>query len=370
MKWNDHLLLKAFDDTKSVNLTVTGFIGLYFTASDFISYMDYIKEHYPDFTVNVSIYSGGGYYLDGLAVYEYAQVNDIVMNVKIYGLCGSAATFLPCASNNVEISENSEYFVHRAQPVDTSDPPPQEEIDKANNTIVSIYRAKTGLSKNAINKLLDAGDEGKTISAKEALEYGFVDNIIKTSSKKKISNNIIKHSLAAYKAAGFFNDKPSQSNNNNNIMTSEEKFKGILNAISNALGITTTEGNEESEIANKLTELVNAVNDAKPVNASTLKSEIVNDLKTSLTASFTDVAKGLDQSSLINDLKTKLEEQETRFTKLSNDFADNVSGKGGAARTASDPASGEKTMEGIDKLIENAFSKEKAAGATSKFKII
>jgi len=140
--------------------------------------------------ITVEINSGGGdvfagneiYYL--ISQYKGEKQNDIV------GFAGSAASIIAMSSkcrivpsglvmiHNVSGGARGDYHVMDK----TSD-----VLKTANKAISNAYIAKTGLSRD---KLLSLMDEEKWMDAKEALELGFVDEIINDSGK--ITNQPIK----------------------------------------------------------------------------------------------------------------------------------------------------------------------------------
>ena len=105
-------------DDGILEITIHGYIGYDFTAGDLISYLSYFKD---DINLILNIFSGGGSYVEAIAVYEYLISKGVEATANIYGLAGSAATIIACACQIVNITENSDYFIHRASYVDGSD---------------------------------------------------------------------------------------------------------------------------------------------------------------------------------------------------------------------------------------------------------
>ena len=218
--------LNRDEDSKTLEITVSGYIGYDFSAASVITA---ISNWYKDYHIKLNIFSGGGSYLEALALYEYFKDVGVNSTAYIYGLAGSAATIIATACQEIHIGENSEYFIHRAQSV--SGDATQKEMDYANETIVSIYRKKTGLSAARIKSLLDKGDEGEIITAQEAKELGLVDNVFKTTSKKVTNNKI--ESIAAYKK--IHGVAPNIENAKD--MDFEKKYNDLKNGISKMLGM-------------------------------------------------------------------------------------------------------------------------------------
>jgi|GEM_PF-4059405 len=251
-------------DDGILEITIHGYIGYDFTAGDLISYLSYFKD---DINLILNIFSGGGSYVEAIAVYEYLISKGVEATANIYGLAGSAATIIACACQIVNITENSDYFIHRASYVDGSDDD-TKEIQRANDVIIGIYRKKTGLGKSKIEKLLDAGDSEEIITAQEAKELGFVDNIIKTTSRKQ---NEKKMAIAAYKKAHGIAPKINNQKKPNMAENS------ILEKVAQWMGLSSVDQIKEHIENHDIKELVaNQVQEAIP---ETVKAQIENSLK-------------------------------------------------------------------------------------------
>lgn len=165
------------DDVRNeVTISITGYIGEDFRGGDLINYLR--TWHDNTERVNLDLFSFGGSAFDAIAVYEFLTTsgfNDVVAN--IYGFCGSAATIIACAAKTVNIGQHSFFFVHNAY--DGYSGEQNENTAKVSEQIAAIYKKKTGLDLRVIRKLMNEGDQGALLGAKEALEYGFVDKIIK-----------------------------------------------------------------------------------------------------------------------------------------------------------------------------------------------
>ncbi|MGL1919941.1 MAG: Clp protease ClpP [Hyphomicrobiales bacterium] len=122
----------------------------------------------------------------------------------IDGLCASAATFIACACESVAMNDGGYFVIHNATGFcwgDFVDMQKQGELlEKITNTIADDYAAKTG-GKQA--DMLELMNVETMMDANEALEAGFIDEIVETrnnsghvdelknKSKLPIAKNIV-----------------------------------------------------------------------------------------------------------------------------------------------------------------------------------
>lgn len=156
---------------------INGEIGLEVKAEDVTKELSKQKNK----RILLNVFSRGGYVFDAFAIYDYIFANNINCDIAIHGISGSAATIISCAGKKVYIGANSFYFIHN--PHGGS----KDILDKAKEKIIEIYEQRTGLSQKRIIELMDAGDKGAVLTPEQAVDYGFVDEII----IEKITNNFV-----------------------------------------------------------------------------------------------------------------------------------------------------------------------------------
>lgn len=178
--------------------------------------------------LNVYINSGGGSVTEGFAIYDRLMALDCTVNTIVNGMCGSIATVIFQAGRKGKrmMFENSEFFVHNPfwQP---SSPTPmeakdlallQEDLQNAENKIKSFYATVTGKSEDDLKPILD---RQTTLSATEAIEYGFADEVYKTQISA-----YTKYRLVAY----LNNDKQTEMENKE-LKAELGGIKGLLTAL-------------------------------------------------------------------------------------------------------------------------------------------
>lgn len=140
-------------------------------------------------TLTVNINSGGGSVMAGQEIYSLLHGRDDV-KIKVQSLAGSAASVIAMA-NHCEISPVAMIMIHNVSMFGASgdyhDMQKNAEILRQMNTaLASAYIAKTGKSQEEILKLMD---RETWLTANQALEMGFVDEIIR-DEKPLFMNNV------------------------------------------------------------------------------------------------------------------------------------------------------------------------------------
>lgn len=172
------------------HLHLKGFVGGY----DFdAAYVDFVLGNHKDEQVNVLIDSLGGAVSTALSI-AAAFSNHGNVAVHYVGMNASAATIASLGAKHVTIDRNAMYLVHKcsaeffkwsALNADQLDALIDEckqmksDLEKLDANIASMYAGKC---KKSAEELLDLMKVGGWLNAKEAMEWGFVDEI--TDSKE------------------------------------------------------------------------------------------------------------------------------------------------------------------------------------------
>lgn len=130
-----------------------------------------------DVTINLN--SEGGSVFAGNEIYSMLKQYTGKVVVNINGLSASIASVLMLGADEINMSPSASIMIHKASggAMGTT-----EDMQKAINaltsiekTIISLYHKKTGLNKDKLAKMML---EETWFTAEEALELGFVDNIV------------------------------------------------------------------------------------------------------------------------------------------------------------------------------------------------
>lgn len=145
--------------------------------------------------VNVRISSLGGVVADGLDIrQQFIDHGDVT--AYLYGLVASSATIVALGAKKVCISKYCLFLVHKVSNwVDAWGQYNADQIqqlidelkenklqnDKFDLVLANMYASKC---KKKVDKILDILKAGRWLTAQEALEYGFVDEIIEGDEEK------------------------------------------------------------------------------------------------------------------------------------------------------------------------------------------
>lgn len=149
--------------------------------------------------IHLRINSPGGDVFEANAIYnllkDFTKENNIEIIGYIDGLAASAASFLILAASKITMGLGALYMIHNPWTYAAGDSSKLAKqiklLDKIKDSILDIYMTKSKKTREEISSLMNSE---KWFSAKEALEYGFVDEIMEDDNSleniKNISNDI------------------------------------------------------------------------------------------------------------------------------------------------------------------------------------
>ena len=165
-------------------ITMRGGIGDFenhISADDFIAVL---AEHSGD--IEIELDSPGGSVTDGLAIYNAISNYDGKVTVHIDTLAASIATVIACAADYVKMNSNGKFMVHRAWTVAMGNCKEfrsmADLMEMMDGDIADVYAYRTGNDKD---ELLAMMDKETWLSAEDAAEMGFVDEVVAVNSKEK-----------------------------------------------------------------------------------------------------------------------------------------------------------------------------------------
>jgi ATP-dependent protease ClpP protease subunit len=140
----------------------------------------------------IDLKSLGGDVMEAYAIHDAIKAMPARVTVNIVGSSASAATIIAAAADEVTISENSRYLVHNARTwaEGTAEQLGQayEMLRSIDEQIVNTYIKRTGKARAAIEELMK---QERWMTAAEAVEWGFVDKIIKPIIENKMTQEEI-----------------------------------------------------------------------------------------------------------------------------------------------------------------------------------
>jgi len=158
---------------------MTGHIFIYGEIGSAVtveSVQNQIDPQATDYEIHIS--SVGGDVYSGYAIYGVLANLNKPKTVIIEGLCASIATLIAQAGDKVVMTTPAEFMIHNpyVQLAGDSEELKQaaEQLDRIKNTIIGVYRKRTGMNDEQISKMMD--DE-TWMSADEAKRHGFIDEV-------------------------------------------------------------------------------------------------------------------------------------------------------------------------------------------------
>jgi ATP-dependent Clp protease protease subunit len=282
----------------NVKVDIIGEISEWYNSMPYLKYkIDEANGASIDFTIS----SGGGSVTEGMGMADLISTYSNETTATGIGLVASIATVVLLAADKVKMTENSFLMIHRpwSQAFGNSDEleATAELLDKMEEKLLDIYLSavykRKGEEKDLRKKIKKMMAAETWMTAQEALEFGFIDEIVKTD-EKKIDLLPLQNSLSKFinvPAALLINNKKDE-NMGNSIL---EKIKNLLNQTDEVTVIEPTDKIIVEPV--KVDELEVAMNVLKDKGYTVLTAEEMNAL--------TD--KSNEQTTSIKEIETVLE---------------------------------------------------------------
>lgn len=131
--------------------------------------------------INVFISSPGGEIDQAFVIHDMLLGHPANVTAYLVGQCASAATIISCSADEVIMSNQCIYMIHKPQWICWGDADAmgkaQEILNKYQSLIVNVYKRKTGMAADILNDLMN---EETWFEPTEALALGFVDRVVDT----------------------------------------------------------------------------------------------------------------------------------------------------------------------------------------------
>jgi ATP-dependent protease ClpP protease subunit len=216
----------------NVKVDIIGEISEWYNSMPYLKYkIDEANGASIDFTIS----SGGGSVTEGMGMADLISTYSNETTATGIGLVASIATVVLLAADKVKMTENSFLMIHRpwSQAFGNSDEleATAELLDKMEEKLLDIYLSavykRKGEEKDLRKKIKKMMAAETWMTAQEALEFGFIDEIVKTD-EKKIDLLPLQNSLSKFinvPAALLINNKKNDDMGNSIL----EKIKSLLN---------------------------------------------------------------------------------------------------------------------------------------------
>lgn len=177
-KWAEKPLAAESNDPNTISIyEVIGedpWTGGGFTAKRMAAALRSIGKN----AVTVSINSPGGDLFEGIAIYNLLREHPAKVTINVMGWAASAASIIAMAGDNIRMGLGTFMMVHNAWGIVIGNRHDMRDgaklFDGFDAAITDIYEARTGMKRNAIEKLMDAES---FMGPSQAVENGFADEI-------------------------------------------------------------------------------------------------------------------------------------------------------------------------------------------------
>jgi ATP-dependent protease ClpP protease subunit len=197
----------------------------------------------------VRVNSPGGDAFDGVAIMNLLAQHKAEVEVIVDGVAASAASVIAMAGDRIRMGQGAMMMIHSPWTCGCGGASELREVadflDKVEGSILSVYQSKTGIGEAELAQML--ADE-TWLSASEAIEKGFADDVIELPSSKneapqdrvdKVAN--VMAALHTFAAKRGFNPQTSHEEN-----PMDEKEKAALQASLDASNAQLTELRKEN----------------------------------------------------------------------------------------------------------------------------
>ncbi len=148
-------------------------------------------------TLNLYVNSPGGSVFTAQAIHSILKRHTAEKNAYVDGLAASAASFLIMAADKILIPSNATIMVHKPSNGAWGNANDLRKtadlLDKVEEGMIEAYMSHVKITNDKLKELLDAET---WLTAKEAVEYGFADELI---AEKQVAASIDPEILAQYK---------------------------------------------------------------------------------------------------------------------------------------------------------------------------
>ena len=258
------------DEEKSAELILYGSIGSdeYWDDISDKAFKQDIENLGDVENITLHINSPGGSVFSAVAIANTLKNHKAKITANIDGLAASAATIITSACDTVRMPKNALFMVHNpitfAYGNNQDMQKTLEMLNKVKNSIIETYLNKAKTDKETLSELMD---NETWMSAEEAKEYGFIDEILDENVEKEVIENKLIINNMAFDISRFknFKEKKNQDpriinisvNSTGNPEKIADKFRDMLNSTENQKN----EGGNMTleELKNKFPELYNQI---------------------------------------------------------------------------------------------------------------
>lgn len=204
--------------------------------------------------INLTISSGGGSVTEGMGIADLVANYPEETTATGIGLVASIATVVLLAADNVKMTENAFMMIHRPWSYTMGNADELEAtaelLDKMEAKLLDIYTAsvlkRRGYQNNLKEIITNMMAAETWLTAQEALEFGFIDEIVKVG-EKNIDMLPLQNSLNKFLnvPAALLTNTKKEDEMGSSIL---EKIKSLLNSIDETTTVENVIEEEEKVI--------------------------------------------------------------------------------------------------------------------------
>lgn len=190
----------------------------YFGLGDLLTWPSKVKNilnSAEDEEVILNISSNGGDVFSASEIYTKLKNSNKNVVVNIEGIAASAASVIAMAGDTVNISPTAQLMIHKASSGGQGNADDFEHEAKVLNgvdqSITAAYELKTGMKQSDLLQLMS---NETWMTAQEAVDKGFADNIMFVDANKTVFSNSIGNIPTADKLNEFMNFMNFKNRNN------------------------------------------------------------------------------------------------------------------------------------------------------------
>ncbi len=132
--------------------------------------------------INIHINSNGGVIMDGLSIFSAIFNSKATVNTIIEGVAASMAGVIAMAGDNISMFDHAQLMIHNPSGSSNPDEKETNAIKSLRDSLIVIFKNRTGKTKAEISDIMD---NETWLNAKQALDGGFIDEIISTKHREK-----------------------------------------------------------------------------------------------------------------------------------------------------------------------------------------
>ena len=154
-------------------------------------------------TIQLHINSPGGMVFEGVAILNQLRQHSAKVVAVVDGLAASAASFIACGSDELQMAPNSQMMIHDAYGLEIGDAATMRKyadlLDRLSDNIAAVYAMKTG---GSVEEWRSAMLAESWYSPAEALAAGLADLIVGQQEDDGAEDAAASFDLSTFKYSG------------------------------------------------------------------------------------------------------------------------------------------------------------------------